>query len=196
MAYKHVDCPGRVLNNMPEAIEPRGGNWIAGKLDFLKKYKFTIAFENARANGYTTEKLIHAFQGHTIPIYWGNPRVAEEFNPRAFVNANDYGNDLDAVVRRVAEIDSNDALYLDMLAQDPLRPDFAYRTDEKLEQFLFDIFERGNRPLPKCPTGLGGDRDISVSRHVLYAALTKITWGDARAFYQRRLHKQKRNLKF
>lgn len=196
MGYQHVDCPGRVLNNMPDAIEPRGGDWIRGKLDFLQNYKFTIAFENARSDGYTTEKLTHAFAGNTVPIYWGNPRVAEDFNPKAFINCNDYGNDLDAVVRRVAEVNDNDDLYLDMLAQDPLRPDFAYRTDERLERFFFDIFERGNHPLPKSPTGFGGDRDISVSRHFIYSLLSRLTTGKAREAYRRRLHKQKRNIKF
>ena len=54
--YKHIDCPGKVLNNMQNAIAPRNGDWQQGKLDFLSNYKFTIAFENRKTNGYTTEK--------------------------------------------------------------------------------------------------------------------------------------------
>ena len=58
MKYKEIDCPGKVLNNMStEDLAPRRGDWQKSKLEFLKKYKFTIAFENSSSNGYTTEKL-------------------------------------------------------------------------------------------------------------------------------------------
>ena len=66
--YKRVDCPGKVLNNMP-AFDDGNHNW-RGKLDFLKNYKFTIAFENEKSDWYTTEKLFHPFLVGSVPIYW------------------------------------------------------------------------------------------------------------------------------
>jgi hypothetical protein len=52
----------------------------------------------------------------TLPIYWGNPRVAEDFNPRSFVDASDFP-DLDALVERIIELDQDDARYLEYFSQ-------------------------------------------------------------------------------
>ena len=85
MEYKKVDCPGRVLNNMQDAITPRDGDWKKGKLDFIQNYKFTIAFENTMYPGYTTEKLTQPLMVHSMPIYWGNPKVSDNFNNQSFI---------------------------------------------------------------------------------------------------------------
>lgn len=100
--YKRVDSGGRLLNNI--------GGPVADKRAFVANYKFTIAFENASYPGYTTEKIVQPMQSGSLPIYWGNPLVHLDFNPRSFVNFFDYGN-LDDLVDRVVEIDRDDALY-------------------------------------------------------------------------------------
>ena len=61
-------------------------------------------------SGYTTEKLVHAMAAHTIPIYWGNPQVSEDFNPKSFINCHDYSS-LEAVIERIIEVDQNESLY-------------------------------------------------------------------------------------
>ena len=157
MKYKHVDCPGKVLNNMSaEELEPRnGGNWWHSKLAFLKKYKFTIAFENCSFNGYTTEKLVHPLQSFSIPIYWGNPLVTKDFNPRAFINCNDYDNDFDAVIERVKELDNDPDKYLAMLRENPMQSDFDYEQQQKNEEWLYNIIEKGNKPFCKDPADWG-----------------------------------------
>jgi alpha(1,3/1,4) fucosyltransferase len=106
--YKRVDSGGQLLNNI--------GSPIANKLEFLKRYKFTIAFENDSYPGYTTEKIWEPMQAQSIPIYWGNPLIQLDFNPRSFVNYFDYG-DLDELVDRVIEIDRDDDLYCQYLRQ-------------------------------------------------------------------------------
>ncbi|WP_224962083.1 glycosyltransferase family 10 domain-containing protein [Geomonas subterranea] len=106
--YKRVDSGGKVRNNI--------GHLVGDKLDFLGNYKFTIAFENESHPGYTTEKLLHAFIARTVPIYWGNPLVGRDFNPKAFINCHDYGS-FEEVVARVAEIDRDDDLYRAYLSQ-------------------------------------------------------------------------------
>ena len=151
MEYKHVDCPGKVLNNMnaEDELSPRNGNWIKSKLEFLKKYKFTIAFENACSDGYTTEKLSQPLQSLSIPIYWGNPLVTRDFNPKAFINCNDYDNDFDAVIERIKELDNDPDKYLAMLRENPMQPEFY-----KLPYFsdwLVNIVEKGNKPFNKDP---------------------------------------------
>ena len=67
------------------------GGMVKDKLAFLNKYKFTIAFENSRHSGYTTEKLVEPIPGGRYPdFYWGNRAVDMEFNTRSFVNCHEY----------------------------------------------------------------------------------------------------------
>ena len=52
-----VDAPGAVCNNMRAIARPGSYADVAPKLDFIRSYKFTIAFENESARGYTTEEI-------------------------------------------------------------------------------------------------------------------------------------------
>lgn len=122
--YRRVDSGGRTLNNMGGPIP--GGP--AGKLDFLRSCKFNIAFENASIPGYTTEKLYEAMQARALPIYWGNPRVGEEFNATSFLNYPDFPSE-EALIERIIELDRDDGKYREMmrrpyLLQDPPNPWF------------------------------------------------------------------------
>jgi len=143
--YKRVDCPGKVLNNMNDAIEPRNGNWTQSKLDFIKNYKFTIAFENSFSKGYITEKIMHPFMADSIPIYYGDPEVLRMFNPKAFVNVRDFKN-FDEVIEKIKELDNNDELYMQMLREPIITDLLQLEYDNKLEKFLSNIIEKGNKP--------------------------------------------------
>lgn len=128
--YKQVASGGRYLNNV--------GGPVADKIAFLRQYKFNIAFENSSVDGYITEKIVDAFTAGAVPIYYGDPRVAEDFNPKAFINVNDYPS-FDAVIERIKEIDANDELYLEMLNQPCVQPGADIT---ELEDFLLPIFRR------------------------------------------------------
>ena len=109
MEYKSIDCPGKVLNNMPSgSIEPRKGNWRDGKIDFIRNYKFTIAFENCRMFGYSTEKIEDPFIAHSVPIYWGDPEVGKSYNINSMICVNGYEDDLDTIIERIIYIDTHD----------------------------------------------------------------------------------------
>ena len=149
MEYKHVDCPGIVLHNMDtDELEPRNGDWIKSKIEFLKKYKFTLAFENSVANGYITEKMYHPLQALSVPIYCGDPEVVKEVNPRSFINVKDYDN-FDDVIERIKYLDTHDDEYLAMLREQPMQPDYDFQRESKFVQWLCDIVERGNIPFDK-----------------------------------------------
>jgi len=105
-AYKELASGGRYHNNV--------GGPVKDKIEFAKGYKFSLAFENSGARGYTTEKIMEAFASETVPIYWGNPDIANEFNPEAFVNCHDFAS-FDEVVEFVKKIDEDDELYLKMV---------------------------------------------------------------------------------
>lgn len=137
--YKHIDSPGKVKNNMVNAITPRNYNWVEGKLEFLNKYKFTIAIENCFYDGYVTEKLIHPFIAQSIPIYMGDPRITLDFNPNSFVNCNDFNN-WNELLEYIGYLDNNDDAYMKMLMQSPMRDDY---TPPDITAFLKNIFDNG-----------------------------------------------------
>jgi alpha(1,3/1,4) fucosyltransferase len=184
------------LNNMKsDIIERYDNDWWQGKIDFIKNYKFTIAFENSRSEGYTTEKILHPFFANSIPIYWGNPVVTREFNPKAFINCNDYEN-FDQVIERIKELDNNDELYMEMLRQPPMQPDYTFDKKEQLENFLANIIEKGVKPFNKNPRSW--DYNEKLMRDVVdykkikfkyfrYKVLSTIALGKAREYYKWRV---------
>jgi hypothetical protein len=135
--YKLVDSGGRCLNNIGSPIP--GGS--AGKIKFLSRYKFNIAFENESKPGYTTEKIVEAFLAGAVPIYWGSPRVIEEFNDKAFVNAHAFVNDYE-MIEYIKHLDSNDIRYFQIKQQAvlPAANKYPLCDEEGLRDFFFRIF--------------------------------------------------------
>lgn len=62
------------------------------KHNTLRRYRFTIAYENLAFPGYVTEKLIDGLVSGTVPVYWGAPDIAQHVPPEACVNAVDCGS--------------------------------------------------------------------------------------------------------
>lgn len=116
--YKQVDSGGSCLNTI--------GHKIPDKLLFMSDYKFSISMENSNQMngvfGYTTEKIFEPMLVDSIPIYWGNPRINEEFNSKAIINYHDY-NDVDVLINKIIEIDNDDDLYHQYLSE-PFIADF------------------------------------------------------------------------
>lgn len=134
--YKKVDSGGRYMNNI--------GGPVKDKLEFDGRHKFSIAFENCSQMGYTTEKIAEAFAADTIPIYYGNPEIAKEFNTKAFINVHDYPS-LEAAAARVIEIDSDNDLY-NSIKNEPILSGARYQ-EEDICKFLYNIFDQ---PLEKA----------------------------------------------
>ncbi len=146
MRYKQVACPSKVLNNMPNI-----GMSGMDKLNFMKNYKFSIAFENESNVNYTTEKIYHPFLVGSIPIYWGNPDISKWFNPASFINCHDYYN-FEEVIEKIIEIDNNDALYQSYLNAPPFlkgsKVDLISEEDiiERLDLIAKIALTRKNQP--------------------------------------------------
>ncbi|WRE90942.1 fucosyltransferase [Helicobacter pylori] len=92
---------------------------VKNKSEFLSQYKFNLCFENTQGYGYVTEKIIDAYFSHTIPIYWGSPSVAKDFNPKSFVNVCDF-KDFDEAIDYMRYLHTHPNAYLDMLYENPL----------------------------------------------------------------------------
>lgn len=119
--YKPVASGGPLFNNIGYIL-PRGEEAVQAKLKFLNSFKFNLCFENSSYPGYATEKLYEALCAKTIPIYWGSPTIEVDFNPKAFLNWHDYGNDKD-FFEAIKEIDQNPELYEEMYLQ-PMFADY------------------------------------------------------------------------
>jgi alpha(1,3/1,4) fucosyltransferase len=110
--YKQVDSAGSYLNNIGQRIP----NDRAAKIQFMRQYKFYMAFENDLVPWYTTEKIGEGMAARCVPIYWGNPHVAKDFNPKSFLNYSDFPSE-DALIERIAEIDRDENLYRQYLRE-------------------------------------------------------------------------------
>ena len=160
--YKQVDSGGKAFNNIGRALPPGP----QAKLDFLRACKFNIAFENKALPGYTTEKLFEAMWARCLPIYWGNPRVDEEFNPRSFLNATDFPND-EALIERIIELDRDDAQYLEIMRQPYChnnQPNEFFNTNRVLD-FFETVFTRKIRPVSERRRWFPVGRWILVKRN-------------------------------
>jgi alpha(1,3/1,4) fucosyltransferase len=132
--YKRVDSGGMIENNL--------GYKVADKLKFISEYKFTIAFENTSHDGYVTEKIVEPLSVHSVPIYWGSPRITDDFEPGCFVNCHDHAS-LEEVVERIVTLDRDDSLFTQYLGAPRFKNNTPniYCQPDYLIQFLAKIFQ-------------------------------------------------------
>jgi hypothetical protein len=141
-SYKKVDSGGKFSNNI--------GYNVDDKVKFLQDYKFVLAFENSCYPGYTTEKIIAPMFKNSLPVYWGNPNIETDFNPRSFINVHNYKS-FDEAIEEIIRVDKDDKAYGKYLEQ----PWFANNQMpdvlelDYLSQKLFEAIEslRNTRPV-------------------------------------------------
>ena len=138
--YKEIDMGGHYHNNV--------GGPVRNKTKFLNNYKFSLAMENTKADGYITEKVIDAFIAGNIPIYYGNYMIEEYINPKAFILIKGE-EDMMEKIEYIKKIDNDDKLYKRILREKVLINDNIKddSTKERIE-FLTHIFEQ-NKTLAK-----------------------------------------------
>ena len=106
--YKEIDMGGAYHNNV--------GGCVRDKIKFLKSYKFSLAMENTKADGYVTEKIIDAFLAGNIPIYYGDYMIEEYINPKAFILIKGK-KDMMEKIEYIKKIDNDDELYKKILKE-------------------------------------------------------------------------------
>jgi hypothetical protein len=135
--YKKVDCGGQWMNNI--------GYAVTDKRKFQSEYKFSISFENnayrPQFPGYTTEKIMEPMTVNSMPIYWGNPKISEEFNTNSFVNFYDFNN-MNDMVEYIIELDKNNDLYIQKLKEYWFVNNVVPTNNkiENIKSFLYKIF--------------------------------------------------------
>ncbi len=135
-AYRAIAYGGSWRNNV--------GGMIDNKIQFIAGYKFNLALENSRLQGYVTEKILEPLAASTVPLYWGAPDVCKDFNSDAFINIADY-NSLDNFVADVKRIDNDAEAYLKILSAPKLLSDRTIDYDGRLADFLSAIVEERRR---------------------------------------------------
>jgi len=131
--YKQVDSGGGYLNNL--------GYKVPDKLSFLSEYKFTIAFENSAVKGYTTEKLVDPMSVNSLPIYWGNPDVGQDFNVSSFIRLeNSSDKEIKKVIEKIRYLDQNDDEYLKLMDKPWLTSNQFIEAEKLFDDFINHIF--------------------------------------------------------
>jgi hypothetical protein len=145
-ARRRVDSGGRALNNLGRSVAPG----LAAKLDFLRPYKFHLAFENREVPGYVTEKIVDAFMAGAVPVYWGDTSVKQQFNPAAFIDRRDFETD-EACIEHILKVEADDTLYLRYLSATPFRGNQPNREwdHERLLDFLEQAFRTPPDPVAR-----------------------------------------------
>lgn len=167
--YKKVDSGGRYANNIGGPIGDRyGSDFTASKLEWLKKYKFNICFENSKQNGYLTEKIFHAFAAGCIPIYCGDPTIDKIINPRSYINVDNFKT-FNEAIEFIKYIDNNDDLFQKMINEQVFikNEDYIDIYNKKLQDFLVNIFNQDLINAKRLFPNLRNQRKISMLKSAL-----------------------------
>ncbi|MCI8485509.1 MAG: hypothetical protein HFH41_14405 [Lachnospiraceae bacterium] len=158
-SYKKVDSLGKHLTNTRIRPTRDDENWKRISIELKKNYKFSIAAENAKYPGYNSEKIMTSYMAHSIPIYFGDPNISDEYNEKSYILVSDEKS-LEIALKRVIEIDRNDELWIDMIRE-------PWMTNEQIERvksnyydymkFLDNIFAVSIKNAVKRPLGSFGD---------------------------------------
>lgn len=91
--------------DVPFDLYGRGFRPIADKWDGLAPYRYSIAFENSKAPGYFSEKVMDCFVTMTMPIFFGTPHLGHFFPEDAFVRLDPEAPDVFDQLRAVVASD-------------------------------------------------------------------------------------------
>ena len=106
VAWQHLwRSGGAYKNNIGGPIASLYGGGGAGdtaKLAFLRDHTYNLCFENGMADGYVTEKLLHAKLAGCVPLYWGPPEALTDFDASGVVMCN-----ASTIVETVRDLEAN-----------------------------------------------------------------------------------------
>ena len=131
----HIDSYGKLFNN--KKMDQDNGR--ESKINLYKQYKFVIAFENACATDYVTEKFFDPLIAGAIPIYLGAPNI-DEYAPgeHCFIHVNDFKSPKE-LASYIKECCNNEQEYQSFFQwkQKNLRPQFIEKAQlQKTSPFI------------------------------------------------------------
>jgi len=106
----------RWLRWIRKVVAPKRSSWkgrVAVKKDTLSKYKFSLAFDNAKGiNGYILEKIFDVFFAGTVPIYYGAPNIDQHIPDNCYIDYTKF-NSIDSLHKFLTNMD--DECYMEYL---------------------------------------------------------------------------------
>jgi hypothetical protein len=93
-----------------------GTPYRASKYDLLSRYRFNLCFENSIFPGYYTEKLLQAWVGGCLPLYYSDGWFKFDFNQKALVNRIAFRS-IDEFVVHVASLHASRVAMNEIFAQ-------------------------------------------------------------------------------
>ncbi|MFI5322391.1 MAG: glycosyltransferase family 10 domain-containing protein [Thermodesulfobacteriota bacterium] len=107
MRVLDIHSYGELIRNRTAADD----NGRTFKMDTISRYKFTLAFENAIARDYVTEKFYDPLIAGSVPVYLGAPNIAD-FAPgeKCFINVSDWDNP-ESLAQYLLDVSGDEALY-------------------------------------------------------------------------------------
>lgn len=111
-------------------------NYEVDKISKSQEFWFSLCFENDLYPGYVTEKVLEAWLGWTIPLYWGND-ANSILNPEAIINLANFSS-MEDFVMHVTNLYRDRDKMISMINQPLLIKDFKFGD-------LVSFFERGLR---------------------------------------------------
>jgi len=128
--------------------------------EIFPHYRYALVMENQIADGYISEKILNAFLGGTVPIWYGTREVFDFFNSAAFIY---YDIEKpDEALNRIAYLEQNISEYEEMLNAPILAE--GHRTVEKYLTFRSDY---GNGSLGRRIRSMMGYESIMYHHSLL-----------------------------
>jgi hypothetical protein len=87
-------------------LDRRAGEPVPGRVDCLKRYRFSFCYETVKGwGGFVTGKIFDSFAAGCVPIYRGAPDIAESIPRDCFIAREDFGREeeLHAFLREMPE---------------------------------------------------------------------------------------------
>lgn len=126
-------------------------NWW-DNVEIYKNYRFCLVMEHGKVDGYITEKILMAFAGGCIPIYYGTKEVWGMFNREAFIYYDI--EDPKPALEHLAYLERNVTAYSSMMDQ----PIFSHGNKTIEDFFSFSDDFGGGKAKEQIREALGLDR--------------------------------------
>lgn len=128
-------CSSDTSTTSPFTFSRGNGVSLRKNPSIYAHYRFVLCMENTYTHGYITEKLLYAFVGGSIPIYYGTKEVFQVFNKAAFIYY-DIKRPQSAL-DRLAYLEANRTAYAEVLSE-PILAD-GQRTLEEYFSLSDDV---------------------------------------------------------
>jgi hypothetical protein len=92
MEHMKIDSFGMCSHNKEVYDEDEGDSAWNTKLNTIRKYKFTLAFENSDDRDYVTEKFFQPLEVGSVPVFYGTSNIADFAPPHSYINAKDFSS--------------------------------------------------------------------------------------------------------